>query len=87
MAECPVEPDAVVRLPHRPAEPAPKKKALKKRYFWVVEGENDTLRTKLRWLRFALVITTICFLLAVALILMMVFWQDQLDALIRLLPF
>ena len=86
MKQSPVDPDTPVKLPNRPAEPAPaKKKPLKRRYFWIVEGENDNLRTKIRWLRFALTISTIGFLLAVALILMMVFWPDQLDAIIRLL--
>lgn len=86
MAQNPVDPDAVVKLPHRPTEPTPtKKKRLKPRYFWVIEGENDNLRTKIRWLRFALFVSTFGFLLAVALILMMVFWQDQLDAIIRFL--
>ena len=86
MAQCPIDPEAPVKLPRRPAEPAPaKKKRPKRRYFWVVEGENDTLRTKIRWLRFALFISTFAFLLAVGLILMMVFWQDQLDAIIRFL--
>ena len=88
MAQTPVDPEAVVKLPSRPAAPAvTKKKALKRRYFWVIEGENDNLRAKIRWLRFALAIAIIGFVLAVCLILMMVFWQDQLDALIRLLPF
>jgi hypothetical protein len=86
MAASPVDPEAVVKLPNRPAAPAPaKKKAAKRRYFWIIEGENDNLRTKIRWLRFALFIATIAFLLAVGLILMMVFWQDQLDAIIRFL--
>ena len=86
MAQTPVDPDAVVKLPNRPVAPAPtKKKAPKRRYFWVIEGENDTLRTKIRWLRFALFIAVFGFLLAVGLILMMVFWQEQLDAIIRFL--
>ena len=86
MAESPVEPEAVYRLPNRPQEPAPtKKKHLKRRYFWIIEGENDNLRAKIRHLRVALVITMFAFLIAVALILMMVFWQDQLDQIIRFL--
>ena len=86
MNQCPVDPDAPVKLPNRPAEAAPvKKKQPNRRYFWVIEGENDTLRTKIRWLRFALTIAIIGFLLAVGLILMMVFWQDQLDEIIRFL--
>lgn len=88
MAQSPVDQDAVYRLPNRPAAPAPtKKKNLKRRYFWIIEGENDNLRTKIRWLRFALAIAIIGFLLAVGLILMMVFWQDQLDAIIKFLQF
>ena len=86
MAATPVDPETPVKLPSRPAAPAPsKKKAVKRRYFWSIEGENDSLRTKIRWLRFALFIAVIAFLLAVGLILMMVFWQDQLDEIIRFL--
>ena len=85
MAKCPIEPDAIVRLPNRRANPIPKKKARKRKYFWIIEGENDTLRTKIRWLRFALILTLFCFFLAVGLILMMVFWQDQLDVLLKML--
>ena len=87
MAECPISPDAVVQLPNRPAAPVVRKKPQIRRYFWNVEGENDTLRTKIRWLRVALIIAILGFLLALALIFFMLSNLGQLDFIPKLLPF
>ena len=87
MAQCPVKPGTVIKLPDRSAAPAPKKKPLRRRYFWNAEDEIGTLQTRVRWLRFALVVAIIGFLLSVGVIFLLLYWQGQLDAFLRLLPF
>ena len=86
MAQSPVDPNVVVTLPRRESAPPPKKKPVRRQYFWNIEGENDTLRSKLRWMRFALVVAVIGFLISVAVIFLMLQWQGQLD-LAKFLPF
>ena len=84
MAEAPVEPNAVVRLPDRTEAPPSKKKPLRRLYFWEAEDEIGALRSKIRWLRFALVVAVLGFLVAVAVIFLLLYWQGQLDWLFRL---
>ena len=86
MAQSPVDPNTMVTLPRRESAPAPRKKSVPRQYFWVIEGENDTLRAKLRWMRVALIIAIIGFLCSVAVIFLMLHWQGQLD-LLKFLPF
>ena len=86
MAQCPVKPGAVVRLPERPAAPVAKKKPIRRLYFWNMETEIGTLQSKIRWLRFALIVAILGFLLSVALIFMLLYWQGQLDFVTRFLP-
>ena len=87
MAENPVKPNTVVTLPQRETAPTPKKKVLPHRYFWNLEGENDTLRTKLRWMRFALIVAILGFIIAVAVIFLLLHWQGRLDFIRPMLPF
>ena len=86
MAQCPVSPSAVVKLPERSSTPVAKKKTTRRLYFWNMENEIGTLQSKIRWLRFALIVAILGFLLSVALIFMLLYWQGQLDFITRLLP-
>ena len=87
MEKNPVPANTAVVLPRQNPAPTQKKKHLTRRYFWVIEGENDTLRTKIRWLRFALVVAILGFLTSVAVIFLMLQEQGRLDFLQNLLPF
>ena len=87
MEQNPVNPNTVVTLPRRESAPVQKKKGLPHRYFWNLEGENDTLRTKLRWMRFALIVAILGFLISVAVIFLLLHWQGRLDFVRHLLPF
>ena len=87
MAQCPVEINAVVNLPKRQSAPATKKKPLQRRYFWIIEGENDTLRSKLRWMRFLLFLAFLGLLVCVAVIILLLQAQGRLDFLKELIPF
>ena len=87
MEKSPVNPNIAVNLPQRPTAPVTKKKIVRRRYFWNVEGEIDVLRTKIRWLRVALVIAILGFLTSVVLIFMMLYRQGDLDSIIKSLPF
>ena len=78
MEQYPVDSSIAVNLPTRPAAPATKKKTVHHRYFWNIEGENDVLRTKIRWLRFALVVAIIGFLMSLALVLLLLYRQGDL---------
>lgn len=86
MAQCPVNPSAVVKLPERSVASAAKKKPARRLYFWNMENEIGALQSKIRWLRFALIVAIVGFLLSVALIFMLLYWQGQLDYIIRLFP-
>lgn len=86
MAQCPIKPGTVVKLPDRPAAPAAKKKPLRRRYFWNAEDEIGTLRSKIRWLTFALIVAILGFLLSVVLIFVLLYWQGRLELITRLLP-
>ena len=79
MAQCPVPANAVVNLPKRHSAPPVKKKQPHRRYFWNIEGENDTLRSKLRWMRFALTIATLGLIFALAVIILLLYTQGRLD--------
>ena len=87
MEQAPVPANAVVNLPRRTPAPTQKKKPARHRYFWNIEGENDTLRTKIRWLRFALIVAILGFLMSVALIFLLLHWQGRLDFIQKLIPF
>ena len=86
MAQCPVNPGAVVKLPERSSAPAPKKKPIRRLYFWNMENEIGALQSKIRWLRFALIVAILGFLLSVALIFVLLYWQGRLDFITRLFP-
>ena len=87
MEQTPVPHNAVVVLPRRNPAPTQKKKTLNRRYFWVIEGENDTLRTKIRWLRFSLIVAILGFIISVAVIFLLLQQQGQLDFIRTLIPF
>lgn len=87
MEQNPVNPNTVVTLPRRDPAPVQKKKHIHHRYFWNLEGENDTLRTKLRWMRFALIVAILGFLISVAVIFMLLHFQGRLGFIRELLPF
>lgn len=87
MAQCPVAPNVVVRLPERPAVVPTKKKQPQRRYFWYIENEIGPLRTKVRWLTFALIVAIISFLIAVAMVFVLLYWEGDLDVVARSLPF
>lgn len=87
MEQTPVPPNTVVVLPRRNPAPVQKKKPLNRRYFWNIEGENDTLRTKIRWLRFALIVAILGFFISVAVIFLLLQQQGQMDFVQNLIPF
>lgn len=75
----PVKPNSVVVLPNRPAPVVGKKKPIRRRYFWNAESTIDALRSRVRWLTFALVVSSLCFFAAILLILFLLYRQGQLD--------
>ena len=87
MAESPIDQNTVVNLPPRAVSPAAKKKARMRRYFWDVEGENDTLRAKIRWLYIGLTTAIFGFVLALIVIFIMLFQNGKLDFLFQWWPF
>ena len=87
MAECPIDQNTVVNLPPRSVAPIVKKKVKIHRYFWNIEGENDTLRSKIRWLRLSLFLSLFAFALALILIFILLFQAGQLDFLYHWWPF
>lgn len=86
MEQNPVKPGTVVNLPNRPAAPVAKKRPLHKRYLWDAEDEIDTLRSKLRWVTFALIVAIVGFLFAVAVIVLLLYWQGHFGFFARFLP-
>ena len=78
MEKSPVKPNAVVVLPTRPTKHTAKKKRLSRQFVWDAEDKIDILRSKLRWTTFALIIAILGFLLAAAVIVMMLYWQGNL---------
>ena len=87
MAESPVDQNTVVNLPNRPVAPVVKKKTQIRRYLWNIEGENDTLRSKIRWLRFVLIVAVLAFFASLTLNFVFLFQSGQMDPLLNLLPF
>lgn len=87
MEKCPIKPGVVVKLPDRPSAPVVKKKRLPRRYFWNAEDEIGILRSKIRWLRFALIVAIFGFLLSVGMLILFLHWQGRLDFITRFLPF
>ncbi len=86
MEQCPIKPGTVVKLPQPRSIPETKKKAPRRQYFWNIEGENDTLRSKIRWMRFALIIAILGFVISVAIIILLLQQMGQLDFVRQLLP-
>ena len=80
MEQCPIPTEAVVNLPKRPSKPATKKRSFRQRYFWEAEEKIEVLRTRVRWLTFVWSITFLCLVACVALIVWMLYMQDQLPA-------
>ena len=60
MEKHPVKPGTLVKLPSRPSSPPAKKRTLRHVYFWDAEDKIDSLRAKLRWTTFALIVTFLC---------------------------
>ena len=79
MEKAPVKPNTVVVLPSRPVVHTAKKRHISRRYFWDAEDKIDILRSKLRWITFALIVAILGFLLAVAVIILLLHWQGNLD--------
>ena len=79
MEKNPVKPGTVVKLPNRPAVPVAKKRPLHRRYLWDAVDEIDTLRSKLHWVTFALIVAIVGFLLAVSVVFLLLYWQGRLD--------
>lgn len=86
MALAPVSANVVVKLPDRKPPQVTKKKRNYYRYFWNAEGEIDTLRSKIRWLRFALIVAILGFLVAVGFLFMILYMQGHLDGALKMLP-
>ena len=86
MEKRPVKPGTVVKLPNRPAAPTAKKRHHHRRYWWDAEDEIDTLRSKLRWITFALIVAIVGFLIAVSVVFLLLYWQGRLDFFTRFLP-
>ena len=87
MEKSPVDQNAIVNLPQRPTAPVVKKKPKIRRYLWEIEGENDTLRTKIRWLRMALIIAVLGFVAVLVLLIITMFRAGQFDPILQLWPF
>ena len=87
MAEFPIDQNTVVNLPPRAVSSVAKKKTQMRRYFWDVEGENDTLRSKIRWLYIALTAAILGFVLTSTVIVVMLFQDGKLDFLFQWWPF
>ena len=79
MKQNPVKPGTVINLPNRAPTPVTKKKVVKRRYWWNIEDEIAPLRSKVRWLTFALIVAILGFLIAVAVIFLLLQWQSSLD--------
>ena len=79
MAQAPVKPGTLIQLPSRAPAPPKKKKVAKLRYWWNVEDEIAPLRSKVRWLTFALIVAIIGFLIAVAVIFLLLQWHGTLE--------
>ncbi len=75
----PVKPNTVVKLPSRPAPSSGKKRPQRRLYFWNAESTIDALRSRVRWLTFALVVISLCLLAAIAVVLFFLYRQGQLD--------
>ena len=87
MEKSPVDQNAIVNLPQRPVAPVVKKKPKIRRYLWEIEGENDTLRTKIHWLRLALVIALLGFLSVLVLLIVVMFQAGLLNPFFNLFSF
>ena len=87
MEKSPVDQNAIVNLPQRPTAPIVKKKPKIRRYLWEIEGENDTLRTKIRWLRMALIVATLGFAAVLVMLFVLMFQTGRLDPLFSIFSF
>ena len=76
MEKRPVKPGTLVKLPSRPATPPAKKKTLRRVYLWDAEDRIDSLRVKLRWTSFALIVTFLCLVATLAALLWLMNAQE-----------
>lgn len=79
MEKYPVRPGTVVKLPRRTATPTTKKRHLRHRPFRRPSDQIELLRVRSRWLLFALIVTFVCFLVAIAILIVLLEWHNYID--------
>lgn len=79
MEKYPVRPGTVVRLPQHSSTPVEKKRARRRPTFWKSADQITMLRTRVRWLTVALIVTFICFLGAAFLVMWLLEWHKYID--------
>lgn len=79
MERCPVKPGIAIKLNPRPVQTAPKKRTPLHRYWWNTEDQVDDLKTKNRWLSFALSIAVLGFIAAVVFIFILLHQLGELE--------
>lgn len=79
MEKYPIKPGTVVRLPQRTAAPAAKKRHLSRYSFKHSSDQIEMLRTRTRWLTFALIVTFLCFLAAAFLVMWLLDWHKYFE--------
>ena len=78
MEKYPVRPGTVVRLPRRHETPVVKKRSIRSR-FRRPSDQIELLRVRTRLLLIALIIATVCFLIAAAMVMWLVEWHKYID--------
>ena len=79
MEKCPVKPGIAINLTPRPVQATTKKRTPHRRYWLNTEDQVDALRSKNRWLSFALIVAILGFLASVAVIFMLLHQQGRVD--------
>ncbi|MBE6934115.1 MAG: hypothetical protein E7462_03595 [Ruminococcaceae bacterium] len=80
MKKRPVASNAVVNLPNRPTvKTTTKKRSFRRRYLWDAEDQIGTLRSKVRWLTFLLILAFLGLLVCGGLIVLLLRSQGQID--------